>query len=190
MFTDTAAHTMLDALDIAYAALHAAYPGADGADAELSGGNYARRPVALQAASARARTLSAPVTFEVPSGATVAWLSWRKADGSCVAVTPLGGEAPRAAITDPATDIVTCENHGFADGYTVVFSGEPPAGLQTGVIYHVRDVAGDTFRVAAAAGGAAVDITADGVARVTRIVPEIYNNAGTYQLTGAVLALE
>jgi hypothetical protein len=43
---------MSDVLNIAYAALHAACLGADGADAELSGGNSGCRFVMLHAASA------------------------------------------------------------------------------------------------------------------------------------------
>ncbi|MFV0422049.1 hypothetical protein [Oleidesulfovibrio sp.] len=190
MFTDAAAHTMLSALAITQAGLHSAYPGIDGSANELSGGSYTRKSVTLGAAAARKRQLSASVTFDVPAGASVAWLSWRLADGTCVAVSPLGSAASKPVMTDPATDTITCEAHGFSNGQTVVFSGTMPAGIQAGVTYHVRDVTADTFKVAATAGGAVVDITADGAARVSRIIPEAYNDAGTYELTSATLALE
>jgi hypothetical protein len=53
----------------------------------------------------------------------------------------------------------------FADGDVVRLSnsgGALPAGLERDTDYHVRDSTGTTFKLAATAGGSAIDITAAG----------------------------
>lgn len=69
-----------------------------------------------------------------------------------------GVPATAAAIDD----VVTAPGHGFANGDAIAFNelvGGAP--LVENTRYYARDVAGDTFKVAAAAGGAAIDLTSD-----------------------------
>jgi hypothetical protein len=71
-------------------------------------------------------------------------------------------------VTVAATgDLVTLANHHLADTTPVVFgftSGGDP--LADGTTYYVRDATADTFKVAATSGGAAINITVDGVGSV------------------------
>lgn len=62
------------------------------------------------------------------------------------------------------TDVITATGHGRsnADIVRVKSSGTLPAGLAADTDYHVRDVSGATFKLAATAGGAAIDITDTG----------------------------
>lgn len=64
-------------------ALHSGDPGgANSATNELSGGSpaYARKAVAFSAAASGAAAQNGDVTFDVPAGATVAWISgWNTA---------------------------------------------------------------------------------------------------------------
>lgn len=80
---------MLNALAPATLSLHSADPGDTGAS-ELSGGSpaYARKAASYGAASGGSKASSAAVTFDVPAGATVAYVGhW---DSSSVW---LGGDA-------------------------------------------------------------------------------------------------
>lgn len=84
--------------------------------------------------------------------------------------------APRIEKTvaiDTTTDVFTCTAHGLSNGDQVTFklsSGTLPTGLSTTSTYYVRDVATNTFKVSATAGGAAVDMSgaATGVYQVVR----------------------
>lgn len=58
-----------------------------------------------------------------------------------------------------ASDTVTAYDHPFADGDQIVLSttdGDLPAGLSTDTPYFVRDVSGNTLKLAATSGGAAI----------------------------------
>ena len=66
--------------------------------------------------------------------------------------------------------------------------GALPVGLLEDAIYFVRDTSGDTFKVAATAGGAAVDVTVAGVALVRQIIPEHFGGQGTYTVTSLSLS--
>ncbi len=60
-----------------------------------------------------------------------------------------------------ATDVITATGHTFANGDTVIFEElTGGAGLdRASKVYHVRDVATNTFKVSETAGGAAADFT-------------------------------
>lgn len=59
-----------------------------------------------------------------------------------------------------ATDVLTKATHGLSDGVVVVFTSlTGGAGLKTLKPYYVRDMSGDTFKLAGVSGGAALDFT-------------------------------
>ncbi|MEJ7892056.1 MAG: phage major capsid protein [Solirubrobacteraceae bacterium] len=69
------------------------------------------------------------------------------------------------------SDVITAPAHGFADGTPVTFSpltGGAP--LVKDTTYYVRDSVGNTFKVAATPGGAAINLTTDITAAVVRSV--------------------
>lgn len=71
----------------------------------------------------------------------------------------------KAATIAAANDTVTADDHGYTNGDRVVFVAlTGGAGLDVGTTYYVRDAAADTFKVAATAGGAAVDVTSNATA--------------------------
>ncbi|HPD53734.1 MAG TPA: hypothetical protein PLI08_07300, partial [Bacteroidia bacterium] len=66
-----------------------------------------------------------------------------------------------------ATDTLTVTGHGYADGTAVWIGADTlPGGLAHSTTYYVRDATADTFRLAATAGGVAIDITTTGDASV------------------------
>lgn len=81
-----------------------------------------------------------------------------------IAVRVKVGYAVRVTAND-STDVLTAVGHTHAAGDPVRLynsGGALPAGLAAMTDYYVRDVVGDTFKLAATAGGAAIDITGTG----------------------------
>lgn len=70
-------------------------------------------------------------------------------------------DAARVFTADAGTDVITLALHGYiADQKVRVFSTTTlPAGLSADTDYFVRDVTADTFKLAASAGGAAINLT-------------------------------
>lgn len=69
---------------------------------------------------------------------------------------------PASATGAASTDVITAADHAFQNGDTVKFlSLTGGAGLTAQTTYYVRDVTSTTFKVAATAGGSAIDFTTD-----------------------------
>ena len=65
---------------------------------------------------------------------------------------------------DGVTDLITLAAHGYVSDQPFKFvAGTPPSGLALGTVYYARDITANTFKVAATAGGAAIDFTGAGV---------------------------
>lgn len=173
-----------------FASLHSAYPGTTGAS-EISGGApaYARKAITINAASGGSRALNAAVTFDVPAS-TVRWLGFWNA-GVFIACAPNGGATPKNFMAIPSTDTVYSTTHGWSDTQKIVFFGTPPTGLTEGTTYFVRDSATDTFKVAATAGGVAIDLTAASSfgCVVCAITETVYAAQDTHQLTSATFTI-
>jgi len=105
-FTDAGKAIMLDALVPDAVSLHSADPGTIG-DNELSGGSpaYARQTPSFNAASGGSRDLAADLTFDVPAGATVAYVGYWQG------TTFLGSDA------------VTAETYAAQGTYKVLAAG-------------------------------------------------------------------
>jgi hypothetical protein len=107
----TAKNVMLDALAalMLRVALHNADPGAaNSATGELTGGSpaYARKPIAWNAATGGAIDDSTAPIFDVPSGATVAWISfWNTAGTVRYAKKQVTSEVFGAQGTYQLTDV-------------------------------------------------------------------------------------
>lgn len=182
--TTTQKNAMLNVLALDKISLHTGFPGQTGAN-EVTGGAYARLAVTFGAAAAASRSLSAPAAVSVPA-CTVAWAGvWNAAGTQFQSYSPNGGD-PREFIVDVATDTVRSLAHGLSDGQTIVFYGDTcPSPLVEGQVYYARDVATDTFKVAASAGGSVIDLTSAGgsAAVVSKITLEVYGGAGTHTIT-------
>lgn len=64
------------------------------------------------------------------------------------------------------SDVITAVNHPYVDGDVIrvsVSGGSLPVGLNINTDYYVRDVSGNTLKLSATSGGAAVDISSAGV---------------------------
>lgn len=187
MFTDAAKNAMLDAEPSTHISLHTDWS-ATGAN-EVTGGSpaYARKAATWDAATGASAALAAAVTFDVPAGSTVRYAGrW---DAS-TAGTFLGMSALNGAETEFSVDLtantIKQVAHGYANGDQVVFlGGTPPGGLTEGTTYFVVSAATDTYQVAATAGGAAIDLTAEPAAAcvASKLVPEMFGSQGTLQIT-------
>lgn len=73
-----------------------------------------------------------------------------------------------------STDVVTAAGHNLTNTTPVVLSSTTtlPSPLSQNTVYYVRDVSGDTFKLAATSGGPAIDITDTGTG--THVVNAIY----------------
>jgi len=180
--TTTARNEALNAIVIDTMSLHSGFPGATGAN-ELTGSGYARVACSFNAASGGVRTLSAVTNFTVGAGHTVRWAGlW--ASTVFKGYSPNGG-SPKEFQADASTDVFSVPGHGYVANDPVVFyGGTVPAGLTEGTIYYARDVTTNTFKVAATAGGAAIDITGAGASDcvVSKIVENAYGGAGTHTI--------
>lgn len=77
---------------------------------------------------------------------------------------PVSVVFPLYTFTAATTDILTATGHPFANGNQVMVETTAvlPAPLVANTWYWVRDVSGATFKLAAASGGAAIDISSIG----------------------------
>lgn len=95
---------------------------------------------------------------------------------------------------DTGTDVVTWTGHPLNDGDSVYFTttGALPTGLTANTRYFVRDKTTDTFKVAATAGGAAIDLTGSPSGTHTGITSGAWNSItiveGTAPTRGSVAA--
>lgn len=178
--TTTARNQALDGIIFDQISLHSGYPGETGAN-ELSGSGYARLSCSFSASAAGVRNLSAPAAFTVGAGHTVRWVGlW--GGGMFKAYSPNAG-SPREFQIDVSADTVSVPAHGYANGDMVVFyGGTIPTGLTAGTIYYVVSAATNTFKVAATAGGAAIDLTGTGAPDcvVSRLIENAYGGADTH----------
>jgi len=166
------------------ASLHSAYPGTTGAN-EISGGGYAQQAITINSASGGSRLLNAAVSFSV-NAVTIRWIGyWNGA--TFVESAPNGGATPKNYVCDPSTDIIWSTSHGYSDTNKIVFIDSPPGGLAEGTVYYVRDSTMHSFKVAATAGGAAIDLTTGSSAGswVCAITEDVYAAGGTHILATA-----
>jgi hypothetical protein len=171
-------------------------PSTTGAN-ELAGGSYARVPITWAAAASGARALSGtPYSVNVPAGSTVRWYLFFSAStsGTYYGCVPAGSGSRRAfSVPDATNDILESPAHGLSNAQKIVVwpvvGAALPTGLSEGTVYHVRDVTTDDFKLAATAGGAAIDLTAIGDGEWQLIVEETFSNAGIYRVDSASIEL-
>lgn len=187
MFTTDGKNEMLNGSVVTTLGLHTAYPGTTGAN-EASGGGYSRQAITFATAAGEVRT-GGSVTFNVAAG-TYRWVTgW--GGSTCKFVVPNGG-SPKEFFALASADLIYCASHGYSDGQTIVFYGNtPPAPLVAGTTYYTRDCTTDSFKVAATAGGAAIDITTAGSSgcMVSKITEQTYASADTHTISSSTLGL-
>jgi len=183
----TTKNNMLGGQTFTLASLHTAFPGNTGTS-EVTGGApaYAQKSITINAASGGIRALNAAVTFDVPA-CTVKWVGfWNVA--VFVGTAPNGGATPKNFMSIASSDLVYAAAHGWSDTQKIVFyNGTPPGGLTEGTTYFVRDATTDTFKVAATAGGVAIDLTTAPSfgCVVCAITEDVYAVQGTHDLASA-----
>ncbi len=121
----------------------------------------ARSRQTLSAASYAVRTT--PIFGYVEEAASTAWPSAYDETDSIQVTYICGHAAPFTVATGTEVFTVTSRTYTDADIVRVSNSGgNLPNELAIDTDYHVRDVSGSTFKLAATAGGAAIDITTAG----------------------------
>lgn len=160
-----------------HVALHDSVPG-DTAANEWAGNGYARVQVTNNATqwpnlSSGQKKNANDISFPALSGASKNAVGWSIWDASSAGNAMFWGMfwsnvVPFTGLS--ATDVITAPGHTFVDGDAVRILAMPgmsiPTGLTSGNKYFVRDTSGDTFKLAATAGGAAIDLTANGGGRI------------------------
>lgn len=100
---------------------------------------------------------------------------------------PLGGLPSASGLVASClagTDVITYDGHGFETDDTVqvraVEDGTLSAPLVAGTVYYAIRLSGSTFKLAATSGGAAIDISSDGVSMVIEREPDFDYWIGYY----------
>lgn len=203
-YTTSAKNEMLDALGnvaalaepITHASLHTGYPGPTGAN-EVSGGSYTREAIAFSAAAAGVMSKDGTtVEFDVPASNNVSWVGlWDAVSGGNLkSWSPMGADA-FVFCQDDAADTIEIVGGSLTlseDDPITFYNGQTPStSITEGDIYFAVNISGDTFQVAATAGGGAIDLDqqAASTCRCSPIVEESFGSAGTLELTSVDLDL-
>lgn len=194
MLTNSARAVALDALDLDYLGVHSAYPGHTGAS-EIAGTTRGNATFDAATGTPPTRSLNSSVQITIPAGETVRWVvvwSDSSSPGDVpIAVSPNGG-SPKEFELDLTNNTVLDPDNSVADGDTIVFyGGTAPGGLTAGTVYYVRDRTADLFKVAATAGGSAIDITshAGSDCVYSKIVEETFAGGGQLNVTAFVVGI-
>lgn len=169
---------------ITHVSAHTDYPGITGTN-EVTGGTpaYARKAITVNSSSGGTRLLASGVAFDVPA-CTVKWLGFWNSSTFLFGV-PNGGATPKNFVAIPTTDVIYSTAHLWSDAQKIVFFGVPPGGLTEGVTYFTRDSTVDSFKVAASAGGSAIDVTSGASfgCVVIAITEDVYVVQGTHTVS-------
>ena len=182
-------NSLLNGLVVDHMSLHIAFPGTIGAN-EVTGGSYVRQTLALPTSSGGMRYQPAPTAFSVPA-CTVPWIGlW--AGSVFVAAIPNGGFTPRNYMAIATSDTIYCASHGYNNGDKITFyQGTPPGGITEGMTVYARDVATDTFKVAATSGGLALDLTSSSSfgCIVSRITEDVFATPGSESIPSVTITV-
>lgn len=172
-------------------ALHTSDPGIAGTQStnEASYTSYARQTKARDATNWPFTSPNifenggADITFPTNTGTaqTVSWASvGTGASNRLILRTPLALETPRPFVLDDTSgDVIRVPAHGYADDQEVIFvdveGATLPTGITEGTTYYVRasGKTADTFTIAAAPGGGAISITAQGSGYISKVSQKV-----------------
>lgn len=204
-FSTLGRNRMLDALvgtatgsPVAYMSLHSAPPTNEGLH-ELSGGipAYARQPITFGAAAFGSIATSAPATFDVPAGSTVAFVGLWSAltGGDFMGYAPSSGSGAFSSATASAlSDVVTCPTHTLRDNDPILLGssgGHPlPSPLEFDVIYYVSSSNLNSFKLALAPDGIVIDLLTDGVFAWQKASIDAFSVQGSITISSATFSLE
>lgn len=180
-----------------YAALFTVAPLNDGTGGtEVSGGSYARVTVANNTTNFPNATGAWPNQIVKKNGTLIqfptATANWgtvvamgfydASSGGNLICWGPLLG-TPYTFTALALTDVFTAPGSSFANtnevrladtvGYVI------PGGFNTTTTYFVRDASGNTFKLAATSGGAAIDVTSDGSGRIALLTSKNISSGDT-----------
>lgn len=197
-YNDNARNAMVTHLSslIDRVSLHTGDPGALGIN-EVTGGTpaYARQVPTWGTAAAGQINITSIGSHAIPASTTIMYAGfWNNGTGTFYGYAPLGAFVGVFTMSDAALDVIHLPGHGLVLNNTVVLQTVVGKALPTGVVestvYYVRDVTTDTFKLAATAGGAAINLTAVGSGIVLSMVSETFPLQGTYTLsTGTALKI-
>jgi hypothetical protein len=196
---DTGRNTALDSLGTAITHLGLL----DRTKTELTGGSpaYARKAITWNAAASGQKTgPNANLSFDAPPGA-VYFVSGHSAltAGTQHMYWPAGNQPVKMAGVLASSDVITSYAHGLvANDEVIVYDSfaSIPAGLTDETIYYVisTGLTTDAFEVSATLGGAAVNVTANGMFSFQKIIPESFGlqglfniNSGAYTIDGRIV---
>lgn len=138
-------------------------------------------------AASNARPAAAVLRALDPSGNNNAQASYTIYGGAVEFALAL----PVGCTASASTDKITCVNHGLIAGMPVQFdtSGTLPSGISASTNYYVRDVTSSTFKIAATAGGSAINLTTDGTGDLTFQSMAVFEAAKHPFTNGATVTL-
>jgi hypothetical protein len=206
IFTDACKNALLDSAvsgslttggTSPHLSLHTGFPPAGGN--EVTGGSYARQPFTWSAASGGSKAIAAAETFSVPATTVRAVAVYDALTAGTQKVWLPAGSSARIAISVDAAGVtnndIFSEAHGLVSTNSVIFWDTYNAGLPAGLVedteYFViaTGITADTFRVSATLGGAAIDLTDEGVGDCQKFVPEVFAAPGTYEVSTYTVSL-
>lgn len=161
-------------------------------------GSTTRQSVTWTAASGGIRDNTSAVAFSMPAatGATHAGLWSAISAGSFRGSAPLNGSRGVGTViaADVTADTITSTAHGLANTDRVylvpMFAGSLPTGLNNTTTYFVVGASTNTFQVSLTSGGAAVDITGQGVLYWEKYARESGASAWTLTFNAGAIDLD
>lgn len=173
----------------------------DCVSAEVSGGSYARQAVAWGTASGKKALNTGALAVPIPAGTTVQSLGLFDAStaGNLLGVIGYGSTGQPVsgiATVDATTDLFLSKAHGLTTDDRVFFStvnGEAiPTGVVVGTPYFVlaSGLTTDAFKISAASGGSALDVTVSGEAAFWKTVFNTFASAGNLTIAISAAAID
>jgi hypothetical protein len=184
-------------------ALFSVAPTDAGGGTEITGGAYPRKAVTnnstnFPAASGGSKSLATPQAFDVvPSGGLADAVAFGIFDaatgGNLLRWGWLGSDAGKTFYGRASDNVLIAPGHTLVNNDQARVLARPgetlPAGISVGTTYFVVNVSGNTLQLSATQGGAAIDITADGVGLVAKITVKPLTEGDTPTFSGGSLVI-
>jgi hypothetical protein len=187
-------------LNTLYIALYTTLPADDGTGGvEVSGGSYARVAVTNNSGftvTGNQVVNAADIVFTDPT------LNWGTVVGFGILDAASGGNlldfgpfigAQKNFTAVASTDVFTSAGHGFTDGQRVRQEALPglslPGNVTAGVTRYIRDATTDTYKLAATAGGAAMDVSSDGAGVIYVWRDKVVDAGDTFKIPAGSLVI-
>jgi flagellin-like hook-associated protein FlgL len=146
--------------------------------------------IASSGAALSGMTVGSTYTVHLPNGGSSFQLL--DSSGNIVSSTGTGAQLFRTSSQQSyvETNAITIASHGFQNGDVIKYGftgGSQIGNLPTSGTYYARDVSGNTFKLASALGGTAIDLSSSGSGTQTFTKAAVFNQPATPYIQDALV---